>query len=59
MYKSELADAAGVTRQTLYSWMKTDREVLEQMGVDVRQKILPPCAVKYLCEKYGIDTDSD
>lgn len=58
MYKSELAEAAGVTRQTLRNWMKTDRAALAQMGVDVKQKILPPCAVRYLCEKYAISVES-
>ena len=55
MHKCELAEAAGVTRQTLSNWMKSDREVLEHMGVGLNQKILPPCAVKYLCEKYDIE----
>ena len=55
MYKSEIAAAAGVSRQTLRNWMKTDRETLAKMGVSPNAKIMPPLAVKYLCEKYVID----
>ena len=55
MYKSEIAAAAGVSRQTLRNWMKTDRETLSKMGVSPNAKIMPPLAVKYLCEKYVID----
>lgn len=55
MYKYELAVAAGVTRQTLRNWMQSDRVVLKKMGVEWTQKVLPPCAVKYMCEKYDID----
>lgn len=57
MHKGELAEAAGVTRQTLSNWMKSDREMLAEMGVGLMQKILPPNAVKYLCEKYCIEVE--
>jgi len=54
MYKCELADAAGVSRQTFYNWTLTDQDILELMGVARNAKMLPPCAVQYLCEKYQI-----
>ncbi|MBQ3633708.1 MAG: hypothetical protein IJQ06_06930 [Paludibacteraceae bacterium] len=55
MYKYELANAAGVSSQTFRRWLITDRAALKAMGVTLRQKQLPPKAVRYLCEKYDID----
>ncbi len=54
MLKSELAREAGVNRSTLRRWLKTDEEVLQQMGVSKTTHLLPPQAVKYLREKYAI-----
>lgn len=54
MFKYELAAAAGVSRQTLRRWLKSDREVLARMGVGGRTKLLTPAAVRYLCDKYDI-----
>ena len=54
MYKFELADAAGVSRQTFYNWTKQDEPALREMGVPRNAKMLPPNAVKFLCEKYCI-----
>ena len=55
MYKYELAYAAGVSSQTFRRWLITDRAALKAMGVSVKQRLLPPKAVHYLCEKYDID----
>jgi len=55
MYKSELADAAGVCRQTFSRWLRTDRDALLAMGVCPSAHLLPPCAVRYLADKYAID----
>lgn len=55
MSKSELAVAAGVTPDTFRKWLKTDKEVLTEMGIAPQQHILPPHAVRYLCEKYNIE----
>lgn len=55
MYKSELADAAGVSLKTLSRWLKRDRNYFASVGVSVKQKMLPPMAVKYICEKYVIE----
>ena len=55
MYKNELARAAGVTSDTFRRWLQSDRAALQAMGVTPRQHILPPVAVRYLCEKYDID----
>lgn len=57
MYKNELADAAGVTRQTFYNWTKKDQKTLRAMGVARNAKLLPPRAVQYLCERYLISLD--
>ena len=50
--KSELAQAAGVSLPTFRRWLLSDQEELLQMGVSPSTKILPPVAVRYLCEKY-------
>ena len=55
--KSELAQAAGVSLPTFRRWLLSDQEELRQMGVSPSTKILPPVAVRYLCEKYCIDID--
>lgn len=54
MYKSELARAAGVSSDTFRRWLQSDRATLKAIGVTPRQHILPPVAVRYLCEKYDI-----
>ena len=55
--KSELAQAAGVSQPAFRRWLLSDQEELRQMGVSPSTKILPPVAVRYLCEKYCIDID--
>ena len=57
MYKSEIARAAGISSRTLSRWIRTHRMKLMQMGVKRRQKLLPPCAVNFICKELGIDED--
>ena len=57
MYKNELADAAGVSRQTFYNWTREDQDILRAMGVTRTAKLLTPKAVQFLCEKYCISID--
>ena len=53
--KAQLADAAGVSPETLRRWLKTDRAFLETNGIRPTTRLFPPKVVKYLCEKYAID----
>lgn len=53
--KFELAEAAGVSPETLRRWLKSDKAFLEAHNITPQTKILPPVVVKYLCEKYCID----
>ena len=53
--KYELAQAAGVSTETLRRWLKDDEEFFKENHISPHAKILPPKAVKYLCEKYCID----
>ena len=55
MLKSELADAAGVSLFTFTSWLRNDQDFLRKLNISKHAKYLPPCAVRYLCEKYDID----
>lgn len=55
MNKSELARLAGVSLSTFSRYLKTRCHVLAKMGVSPYAQKLPPSAVKYLAEDYGID----
>ena len=55
MLKSELAAAAGVSLSTFTSWLRNDQDFLSSFNISKRAKYLPPCVVRYLCEKYDID----
>ena len=55
MSKSELADKAGVSVNTLMNWCKPFHEELAQMGMLPNAKVLPPHIVKYITEKLCID----
>lgn len=55
MSKQQLADAAGVSVNTLMNWCKPFREELSVMGLLPNAKVLPPHIVKFLVEKFCID----
>ena len=57
MSKSELADAAGVSLDTMREWCIPYRKELETMGLRPNAKVLPPSIVKFLAEKFCIDVD--
>ena len=57
--KSELAGKVGISATTLRKWMKECAREFKQMGISRNAKMLPPCAVKVLCEKYSIDLYED
>lgn len=59
MLKSELAEMAGVSLSTFGRWLKTETSTLERLGVYRRTKLVPPIAVRYICDKYGIDIEED
>ena len=55
MTKAQLAMAAGASVKTLQRWLSRHREELKKLGVRPRDKLLPPVAVRYVAEQYGID----
>ena len=57
MYKYELAEAAGVSRDTFRRWLSGNRDKLAKLGAKPRGQLLPPRAVEWICREYGIDTD--
>lgn len=59
MYKSELAKLAGVSTRTFSRYLATRKEILASMGISVKAHMLPPKAVKYVCEDYCIDLPED
>ena len=55
MSKSELADRAGVSVDTLMRWLSPHRQELETMGMMPNMKVLPPHIVRFITEKFCID----
>ena len=55
--KSELAEAAGVSLNTLREWCKPWQNELESMGLRPNARVLPPKVVNFLAEKFCIDID--
>lgn len=55
MYKYELAEAAGVSRDTFRRWLADNSRKLSHFGVKKRSQMLPPRAVQWICNQYGID----
>lgn len=54
-YKNELADAAGVSMRTFQRWLSQNKDKLTELGARPRQQLLPPRAVQWICQQYGID----
>ena len=59
MLKSELAAAAGVTRDTFRTWLRSDADYLRSQGISPRAKVLPPQVVAHLAEKYNIEINNN
>jgi len=55
MSKSELAQAAGISVDTLMRWLEPHREQLEIMGMRSNMRVLPPKVVAYIVETFCID----
>ena len=45
--------------RTFSRWLRQHRAQLQQMGVAPNARLLPPHAVKYICEEYGIILDEN
>ena len=57
MLKSEIARAAGVSHTTFWQWLRPHRDRLARLGVSPTAHLLPPSAVRYICEFFCIDPD--
>jgi len=53
--KKQLAELAGVSSRTFTRYLASRRHILDTMGVLPNARLLPPQAVKYVCEDYCID----
>ena len=53
--KKQLAELAGVSPRTFTRYLATRRHILDAMGISPKARLLPPQAVKYVCEDYCID----
>ena len=56
MTRQELADRAGVDRKTQYKYFLRHEDELWSLGVRPNQ-IVPPSAVEWLSDNYGISID--
>ena len=55
MSKSELAQAAGVSVDTLMRWLSPHQQHLEARGMRPVMRVLPPKVVIYIVETLCID----
>ena len=57
MYKSEIAQAAGVSLKVLKRWLQDPehQRQLAVLGVHKYDKMLPPAAVNYICTTFNIE----
>ena len=55
MYKSDLAEKAGVSRNTLMNWCKPHMKELRRLGLKPHSKVLPPKVVQFIAETFDID----
>ena len=46
--------AMGISEKTLRRWLVQHRQMLGSMGVNPNARLLPPKAVRYVCEELGI-----
>ena len=53
--KRQLAKLAGVSERTFSRYLSSRRHIFEEMGINLHARLLPPQAVKYVCEDYCID----
>ena len=53
--KRELARLAGVSYRTFQRYIASRQHVLQEMGISPRTQLLPPRAVRFVCEDYCID----
>ena len=55
MSMAQFAEAAGINMRTFQRWLSRHKDELSVLGVSPHDKLLPPVAVKYIAEQYGID----
>ena len=53
--KKEFADALGISASAFKVWIRPYEDELKQMGVSKYAKVLPPKAVRLLCDKLGME----
>lgn len=55
MSKQQLADAAGISVDTLRKWLKPHKKNLEALGMTQKMRVLPPSVVVFIIETFCID----
>jgi len=55
MSKQQLAEAAGISVDTLMRWLKPHSEQLKDLGMKPYMRVLPPRVVLYIVEILCID----
>ena len=52
--KFEIALAAGMSKNTMGRWFQDHQQALSRLGVRPAQRLLPPKAVRYVCDELGL-----
>ena len=55
MSKQQLADAAGISVDTLRKWLTPHKKKLEALGMTQKMRVMPPCVVAFIIETFCID----
>ena len=55
MSKQQLADAAGISVDTLRKWLKPHKKKLEALGMTQKMRVMPPSVVAFIIESFCID----
>jgi len=58
MTREEVAYRAGVSRRTLYTYLKRHEDELRALGLRPNER-LPPIVVKWLAHNYGVTIDEE
>ena len=55
MSKQQLADAAGISVDTLRKWLTPHKKKLETLGMTQKMRVIPPSVVAFIIETFCID----
>ncbi len=57
VYKSDIAEAAGVSMRTFTRWMSVHRVQLTALGLQPHDKCVGRRALEYICREYDVEME--